>query len=1002
MSGALKQPFLLEIAKFAGINTSENPEQQPVSVMNQLTNVSLTREDGSAAKVRGNARILTAAEGSGLSSVDFYKAVSLYGPQLRHVLITAGTEIKLVNSDGSTTAITGGGSRASGRPNIMKMFDRFGLIVNYNPFLIGDGNVPAKYDGDSVTNLGVYAPGSKETVIESFNDSSVFDNLTNITLADESDITWDGASTKCTGGTAAQGSSFYRTYSAFEINDVTTNRARFYVYIPAASYTKLNPDYSAEPVNSFAIAIRLSSSAGNLGATHYYEYWFRVGSLVTGWNTLICDLSSAPTTPTGTSSSPTTDLDTDNITHIRYKFTSKEAADQPVLYFDRLHHLDQGTPTVADGTTATVVEKFDTLADWKGSTDATIKRDTSIKNEGAASMEIEKSGATVEEVDIENDDALNMDLSDDVNDTPTIDIYVPTPGELESAGAIRVRLGTDDDMADGGTYDEWVFDRSDLSAGWNELDLDITAPDNQASGGAADYSAITGLLVRATYVDDSAYTEGVHVDNLKKVATGGVLSGNYSYKVTYVTKYGLESNAGPQSSTISFAAGSGGTVSLTDIPTSDDAQVVQRNLYRTAGGGTEWLYLAALYDNFTTTYTDTTADGSLAITTPPEAGDSTNDNSPPPDKMGMLAIWRRTVFGAGDPANPDYLYYSNDDEPEQWPLLNAYQLDSRITGMAKTYMGLAVTTENGFWRITGNNPNFVLTNVISGMGAVGPRTVGTSKNISTALDRDGLRLFDLRAVELISRPIEDKFEEMDKTNIEDSFVTHTTRHKALMQFNIGDDGSMDSLWMFGYEGDKMLETGKWTVISPAAGASLDFRDATEIETSDGEKKLYVAGNDGMLYELFSDSSNSWVDASGTTYPITTSLRTNWLRPGPAVGRAVSGDRDSDSESGRVRIMWAELRIAGDLSTGSEWTMTLESAMGSDATYTELTDSAYSETRTLTFGVNESMVRIGTQKFPEWDFIRVTVSNAQEGKDVYVRGILLCLNVESMLPVYPTR
>ena len=95
------------------------------------------------------------------------------------------------------------------------------------------------------------------------------------------------------------------------------------------------------------------------------------------------------------------------------------------------------------------------------------------------------------------------------------------------------------------------------------------------------------------------------------VATGsaGVLTGNYYYRITYVTALG-ETRAGTVSALV---APSSQQVNLTAIPVSTNPDVTSKNIYRTATGGVTGgpFYLVANISAATTTYTDNTADGSL-------------------------------------------------------------------------------------------------------------------------------------------------------------------------------------------------------------------------------------------------------------------------------------------------------------------------------------------------------------------------------------------------------
>jgi hypothetical protein len=95
---------------------------------------------------------------------------------------------------------------------------------------------------------------------------------------------------------------------------------------------------------------------------------------------------------------------------------------------------------------------------------------------------------------------------------------------------------------------------------------------------------------------------------------GAVTAGTHQYKITFVYSTGDESLASSASTQITVVGGTQ-TVPLTAIPLGG-ANVVARNIYRTAAGGSTYLYLAQIADNTTTTYSDTISDGSLAVNEP--------------------------------------------------------------------------------------------------------------------------------------------------------------------------------------------------------------------------------------------------------------------------------------------------------------------------------------------------------------------------------------------------
>lgn len=97
--------------------------------------------------------------------------------------------------------------------------------------------------------------------------------------------------------------------------------------------------------------------------------------------------------------------------------------------------------------------------------------------------------------------------------------------------------------------------------------------------------------------------------------TGGSMTSSttYVYTVTFLTAAG-ESPGSVLSSAVMGASDT--KVNLSTIPTSADARVTGRKLYRSNPGGGAWFVLATISDNSTTTYADTAADSSLTAGSP--------------------------------------------------------------------------------------------------------------------------------------------------------------------------------------------------------------------------------------------------------------------------------------------------------------------------------------------------------------------------------------------------
>jgi hypothetical protein len=535
----------------------------------------------------------------------------------------------------------------------------------------------------------------------------------------------------------------------------------------------------------------------------------------------------------------------------------------------------------------------------------------------------------------------------------------------------------------------WQFDFTNgvIREGWNKINLDFASGEPGGNQPNSPVGQQTGFFypedqtIRRTRFEfylqtDQTVTSGLRIDKYQKTDEGalvaspsgeGDITGRYLYKVVYVSKYGQLSNAGPSS--VSITAASHGQIDLTRIPVSPDTQVTARRIYRTVGNGSVWLFLDEILDNVTTTYIDVVADGSLSNETAPQAGDYSDDNSVPP-KCGIVYAWKKTIFMGGDPQNPYTLYYSEDAEFESFPLINALDMDGKITGIYETYAGLVIETETGKWQLIGDNPDFSFDKIVHGMGCVGRRACGTARLIGYAVDRDGLRLFDLSETSKISEPIRDKYDtEIDKVNIELIHTVHSKAKNMILQFNPDADGDYTSIFQYQYPIDS-VGAGYWSQIVTPDAANLNFLDACEIEDANGDFQILAGGADGMIYRLFNDNSKNWVDAAGVEYAIDSKIRTHYIRAG-GLGSEVM------QATGRMAPHTVELRIGDD--DACTWIATVETAKG-----IKQTRATSSSELSMEFGLNNSLIRqrVPSASSTPGEYVRLTFQNNQA--DVYTK------------------
>lgn len=656
--------------------------------------------------------------------------------------------------------------------------------------------------------------------------------------------------------------------------------------------------------------------------------------------------------------------------------------------------------TVATGK---IVETFTAISQFGATADTVITASTTTTWDGH-SIKVAKTGTAGNECGFYGIPTTTGAPSTVTTNRVAMYVYIPRgqmanlrQSAVDADQAMRVRFSSDTGappyQPTTNCYDFYIK-VGQLVEGWNKLSFSFNAAPTGSTG--IQLGTFTGTVnsfsVSFFTTNNSDLLSGMFVSHLvfydpgtpsgTQSATGGTMAaGVFTYKVTFVNKYGTESNAGPATAAITTTGSDTSKVDFTSIPISNDSTVVARKLYRTVAGGTLYLSLATINDNITTTYTDTTADGSLSTITAPQAGDFSNDNSPPP-RAGIVKVWKKTVFLAGDPQNPNSLYFSNDDGPETFPLINTFEFDSKITGIYETYSGIVVETDVSKWQILGDNPDFAVDKIIDGMGNVGRRAVGTARMVGWSVDRDGMRLYDLSDTKKISEPIRDKYDQdINKVNIEFIHTVHQSRRNAILQFNPNASGVYDSIYMYQYSIDD-VRTGWWSTVVIPSAVGLDFQHAVEIEDSNGSKMLLAGTKDGMLHELFSDSSNNWVSSEGVTYPITMKMVTPYIRM-----MTMDGAQSVTGLAGRVHPRFIELRIDSHGGDPTTYNITIDMADGVAQRV-----ASDSQTVNMQFGINNSVLRYPTRELTAAEYIKLTIINADLNVDTTVLAIKVMCHV----------
>lgn len=889
----------VNISAFKGAVTKINPEGVDFDQLYKSINTNYFSVYGAVKKFRGTKRVLATQYKEGgivqrIPWIDYYKNPTLLTSDSKQTIFQGGTKLHKLEGSSYSTLDTGYRTdifRTSAR------FDDYLYITGQDFDIIGRKDKMVKYNGYTISNWGVTAPGFSETVVETFNDQSSF-NKYNVTLANETEVTWDGTSVKATPNPSITSYSFHKILSSP-------------VYVPTNSinrlgmYVKINPGSLSNLLGSGASLVFHFSSSNtgvSLSDPGNFKFEYTIGQLTEGWNQLLFDFYSAtsPFDPSVTA-----------IRSFQVTVNLKSAAVSPTLYFSHMFVRDSGTPDVVSAASLQTLVDFDSTAGWSNinaTTTSSLNSTTFIQ--GSASIQMNKINDTINVIGIENS-SVSIDLSDTADDKLHLYVYIPTPANIN---AVKLKLGTTSS-----NYVEYT-NTSTWSTGWNHVEFTKSAPTAQVGTGVNFSNPVTYISPSIVFIQTETIENGYLVDDFFHAVTtsGGVLNGTYSYRIVYETIDGLLSNAGPISASVTLPVG-GGSIVLNNIPVSSDPQVIRRRIYRTVGDGSEYSYVATIEDNSTTSFTDAVPDGSLLPLPPPEAGRDDFDNSPPP-WANLVQVWRRTVFLSGDPLNPNILYFSAPDDPEAFPLINAFELDSRITSIFSNYLGFIVVTEDSVWRILGENPNFILEKISDGIGSVGPRATASGKLQGWMIDLDGVRLFDFSQIQKISENIADVFYNQPKDYIHKTFGIHSRKNNCLMVLMPDSNGNYTEIWNYEYTGDDM-QVGWWSKIEPPD--SLNLICGMEVEISDGELKVYVGSDDGMIFELFNSTNNNWELSDGTSEAVRLELQTVYMR-------RKLGDEGLErglQAGSRIKPRFFEIRTTEENSKETNWTITVDTANG---------------------------------------------------------------------------
>ena len=210
-------------------------------------------------------------------------------------------------------------------------------------------------------------------------------------------------------------------------------------------------------------------------------------------------------------------------------------------------------------------------------------------------------------------------------------------------------------------------------------------------------------------------------------ATGatGQVSGEVSYKVTYVNSALVEGNV--SSASVTMDAGTGTEVTLSSIPTGDASfGVNSRRVYRSVSGAT-FLRVAEVAGNAVSIYTDNSLLADLTSTEPP------SDNGVPPNYS--ICKYHQNRLFMNDPSNLNYVWYSDLNTPYVVGSTNFIRVGDNTADLVRGFEiydnALVIFCDESIWMVympSATASDWVVVKARSSFGCKSPHAIVKYRN----------------------------------------------------------------------------------------------------------------------------------------------------------------------------------------------------------------------------------------------------------------------------------
>lgn len=352
----------------------------------------------------------------------------------------------------------------------------------------------------------------------------------------------------------------------------------------------------------------------------------------------------------------------------------------------------------------------------------------------------------------------------------------------------------------------------------------------------------------------------------------GLLNGPYQYVLLGKNTWGVKGDYATASSEITVASKEIHLHGLYEWPAS--AGVQHKILCRTTAGMSGLYWIVTQISNGQTSIVDTTPDN-LLVEEPPE------DNGVPKSFTTMVHFQGR-IFAASQTTNPEFLYYSNIDDPEIFPSDSIIKIGEGdgypITGLAILSNALIISKNDGkglgsMWLLympDANAINWSLTKLDTENSTQSAKVMVNFSNYIAFLNKNGVFDLDQTSVGVIKSDALSFNIEKDIYDLANAYLSSATaitwKNKIWLSVPYGGAQSYNNrILQYDFIRGRNVENREW-----GAWSRFDGHSISEFCIHDGNLYGGSALQDGFVYKLDTGYSDDGAGISSyfKTMPIT--------------------------------------------------------------------------------------------------------------------------------------